>query len=61
MNEKSMLELSISADENLRSSIESANFARIRGSIERQRGRAARNENLFRAGASLLRAYEDDK
>jgi len=41
--------------------IESANFARIRGSIERQRGRAARNENLFRAGASLLRAYEDDK
>ena len=35
--------------------IESANFARIRGSIERQRGRAARNENLFRAGASLLR------
>ncbi len=27
MNEKSMLELSISADENLRSSIESANFA----------------------------------
>ena len=41
-------------------SIERANFARVRGSIERQRGRAARNEALFRAGSSLLRAYEDD-
>ena len=39
--------------------IESANFARIRGSIERQRGRAARNENLFRAGASLLRGEKE--
>lgn len=39
--------------------IERANFARIRGSIERQRGRAARNENLFRAGASLLRAQKE--
>jgi len=38
--------------------IENANFARIQGAIERQRGRAKRNENLFKAGASLLRAKD---
>jgi len=35
--------------------VERANFARIQGSIARQRGRAAATQAYFRAGASLLR------
>tara|TARA_Y100001972_G_C7475698_1_gene242026 strand:- start:62 stop:586 length:525 start_codon:yes stop_codon:yes gene_type:complete len=38
--------------------VERANFARIQGSLARQRGRAARNQFLFRAGSSLLRGQQ---